>query len=183
MTRFSNFRNLVVDDARMLFIVRLLPEVLRNAKMNLTLACSFIFDWFSAFVFYSFFWSFVRWSYLVDLTVVGSTLFVVLRDWFSHYVILISVNFTFLFSLSNLFPSCNWLEREIFDMFGILFINHSNLRRILCDYGFRGFPLRKDFPVFGFKELRFDCEKKQVVYCKVRFSQSWRQYTYNRQWF
>ena len=67
-------------------------------------------------------------------------------------------------SLVKLWPIANWLEREIFDMFGIIFLNHPVLRRILTDYGFKGFPLRKDFPVSGNTELRYDPTKKRVVY-------------------
>ena len=67
-------------------------------------------------------------------------------------------------SLVKLWPIANWLEREIFDMFGIIFLNHPDLRRILTDYGFKGFPLRKDFPVSGNTELRYDPTKKRVVY-------------------
>ena len=64
-------------------------------------------------------------------------------------------------SAVDLWPVANWLEREIFDMFGIIFLNHPDLRRILTDYGFKGFPLRKDFPVSGNTELRYDPEKKE----------------------
>ena len=67
-------------------------------------------------------------------------------------------------SAVDLWPVANWLEREIFDMFGIIFLNHPDLRRILTDYGFKGFPLRKDFPVSGNTELRYDPAKKRVVY-------------------
>ncbi len=67
-------------------------------------------------------------------------------------------------SIVELWPVANWLEREIFDMFGIIFLNHPDLRRILTDYGFKGFPLRKDFPVSGNTELRYDPTKKRVVY-------------------
>ena len=67
-------------------------------------------------------------------------------------------------SVVELWPVANWLEREIFDMFGIVFLNHPDLRRILTDYGFKGFPLRKDFPVSGNTELRYDPTKKRVVY-------------------
>ena len=67
-------------------------------------------------------------------------------------------------SVVELWPVANWLEREIFDMFGIIFLNHPDLRRILTDYGFKGFPLRKDFPVSGNIELRYDPTKKRVVY-------------------
>ena len=74
-------------------------------------------------------------------------------------------------SAVDLWPVANWLEREIFDMFGIIFLNHPDLRRILTDYGFKGFPLRKDFPVSGNTELRYDPVKKRVVYEPVSIAE------------
>jgi len=76
------------------------------------------------------------------------------------------------------FEGMNWLEREIYDMFGILFTNHPNLRRILTDYGFQGFPLRKDFPVSGYSELRFDKEAQSLVYDRVSLQQKSRLFEY-----
>lgn len=85
-------------------------------------------------------------------------------------------------SVSSLFKAANWLERELFDMFGICFYNHKNLRRILTDYGFKGFPLLKNFPVYGFKELRFDLQNQQLIYTPVILTQKWRNYLFLRQW-
>jgi len=79
-----------------------------------------------------------------------------------------------LVSLQGIYPAFNWAEREVWDMSGILFIKHPDLRRILTDYGFLGHPLRKDFPVSGFKEVRYDDFTKQVTYNSVELSQSFR---------
>ena len=85
-------------------------------------------------------------------------------------------------SLVEVHPSANWFEREVFDMFGILFSGHPDLRRILTDYGFRGYPLRKDFPTTGYTEVRYDEAQKRVVYEPVKLVQEYRQFDFLSPW-
>lgn len=85
-------------------------------------------------------------------------------------------------SVSSLYSSGNWLEREVWDMFGIYFTNHPDLRRILTDYGFEGFPLRKDFPVTGFLEMRYNENSKRIVYEPVELSQEYRLFHFQSPW-
>ncbi|SCZ63652.1 NADH-quinone oxidoreductase subunit C [Epibacterium ulvae] len=85
-------------------------------------------------------------------------------------------------SLVDVHPSANWFEREVFDMFGILFTGHPDLRRLLTDYGFRGYPLRKDFPTTGYTEVRYDEAQKRVVYEPVKLVQEYRQFDFMSPW-
>lgn len=85
-------------------------------------------------------------------------------------------------SITSVHPSANWFEREVFDMFGILFSGHPDLRRILTDYGFRGYPLRKDFPTTGYTEVRYDEAQKRVVYEPVSLVQEYRQFDFMSPW-
>jgi NADH-quinone oxidoreductase subunit C len=85
-------------------------------------------------------------------------------------------------SLVDVFPAANWFEREAYDMYGILFSGHPDLRRILTDYGFEGYPLRKDFPLTGYVEVRYDDEQKRVVYEPVRLNQEFRSFDFESPW-
>ena len=85
-------------------------------------------------------------------------------------------------SITSVHPSANWFEREVFDMFGILFTGHPDLRRILTDYGFRGHPLRKDFPTTGYTEVRYDEAQKRVVYEPVNLRQEFRNFDFLSPW-
>ena len=85
-------------------------------------------------------------------------------------------------SLTKIFPSANWMEREVFDMYGVKFKDHPDLRRILTDYGFEGHPLRKDFPLTGHNEVRYSEDKKKVIYEPVKLEQNYRNFDYESPW-
>ena len=85
-------------------------------------------------------------------------------------------------SLTSIYPSANWMEREVFDMYGIEFKDHPDLRRILTDYGFNGHPLRKDFPLTGHNEVRYSEDEKKVVYEPVKLEQNYRNFDYESPW-
>jgi len=85
-------------------------------------------------------------------------------------------------SITKIFPSANWMEREVFDMYGILFKDHPDLRRILTDYGFEGHPLRKDFPLTGHTEVRYSEENKKVIYEPVKLDQEYRDFDFESPW-
>jgi NADH-quinone oxidoreductase subunit C len=85
-------------------------------------------------------------------------------------------------SVTGVYPGANWFEREAYDLYGILFTGHPDMRRLLTDYGFEGHPLRKDFPLTGFVEVRWDDEQKRVVYDKVRLAQEFRNFDFLSPW-
>tara|TARA_B100001741_G_scaffold37911_1_gene26950 strand:- start:64 stop:660 length:597 start_codon:yes stop_codon:yes gene_type:complete len=85
-------------------------------------------------------------------------------------------------TLTSVFPSSNWMEREVFDMYGVKFKDHPDLRRILTDYNFEGFPLRKDFPLTGHNEVRYSEDKKKVIYEPVKLEQNYRNFDYESPW-
>ena len=85
-------------------------------------------------------------------------------------------------SLTKIFPSANWMEREIFDMYGVKFVDHPDLRRILTDYDFEGYPLRKDFPLTGHKETRYSEDEKKVIYEPVKLEQNYRDFDFESPW-
>ena len=85
-------------------------------------------------------------------------------------------------SITSIFPSANWMEREVFDMYGIEFKDHPDLRRILTDYSFKGFPLRKDFPLTGHNEVRYSEDEKKVIYEPVKLEQNYRNFDYESPW-
>ena len=85
-------------------------------------------------------------------------------------------------SLTSIFPAANWMEREVFDMYGVTFKDHPDLRRILTDYGFEGHPLRKDFPLTGHNEVRYSVDEKKVIYEPVKLEQNYRKFDYESPW-
>ena len=134
----------------------------------------------------------LKFNQLIDLTAVD---YPNKKNRFEMVYILLSVEFNFRIiikffinenesvdSITNLFPAANWYEREVWDLFGIAFNNHPDLRRLLTDYGFIGHPLRKDFPLSGNVEVKYDLNEKKVVYEPVKLTQSFRDFEFESPW-
>ena len=134
----------------------------------------------------------LKFNQLIDLTAVD---YPNKKNRFEMVYILLSVEFNFRIiikffinenesvdSITNLFPAANWYEREVWDLFGIAFNNHPDLRRLLTDYGFIGHPLRKDFPLSGNVEVKYDLNEKKVVYEPVNLTQSFREFEFESPW-
>jgi NADH-quinone oxidoreductase subunit C len=129
---------------------------------------------------------------LIDITVVDypeqkqrfKLVYLFLSHEFNHRIVLsyfINEN-EVISSLTSIFPAANWMEREVFDMYGVNFKDHPDLRRILTDYGFEGHPLRKDFPLTGHHEVRYSEDKKKVIKESVKLEQNYRNFDYESPW-
>lgn len=133
-----------------------------------------------------------QYSVLVDITAVDNIskkdrfeLFYFLRSVLFSSVLIVKLannGFYPVTSVTSIYNGAGWLEREIWDMFGIIFSFHKDMRRILTDYGFQGFPMRKDFPLTGFVEIRYDDEMKRVVYDSLELAQEFRFFDFQSPW-
>ena len=134
----------------------------------------------------------IKFRQLIDITVVDypdqaqrfKVVYLFLSHEFNHRMILsylINEN-ELISSLTSIFPSANWMEREVFDMYGVNFKDHPDLRRILTDYGFEGHPLRKDFPLTGHSEVRYSEDQKKVISEPVKLEQNYRNFDYESPW-
>jgi len=133
-----------------------------------------------------------RFKQLIDITAVDypekEKRFKIVYLLLSHennFRIVININIeekTSVPSITKIFPSANWMEREVYDMYGIFFEDHPDLRRILTDYGFKGYPLRKDFPLTGHTEVRYDEDTKKVISEPVKLEQEYRDFDFGSPW-
>tara|TARA_B100002051_G_scaffold211008_1_gene202641 strand:- start:1074 stop:1670 length:597 start_codon:yes stop_codon:yes gene_type:complete len=136
--------------------------------------------------------SYTKFRQLIDITAVDypeenerfKLVYLLLSHEFNNRIVLkYSINENEVIpSVTEIFPSANWMEREVFDMYGIKFKNHPDLRRILTDYNFEGFPLRKDFPLTGHNEVRYSEDDKKVIYEPVKLEQNYRNFDYESPW-
>ena len=136
--------------------------------------------------------SFTKFRQLIDITAVDypqekqrfTLVYLLLSHKINHRIILsYSINENEIIpSLTNIFPASNWMEREVFDMYGVSFKDHPDLRRILTDYGFEGHPLRKDFPLTGHSEVRYSEDQKKVISEPVKLEQNYRNFDYESPW-
>lgn len=149
--------------------------IYRDTNFVKFLSCSNLFDFF----------------YFVDQFALDTLhfvkrfkVFLYIRNYSEELIIVtpLSIDNLFTISLESVFLGSNWAEREIYDMYGIYFYNHSDLRRILTDYGFSGYPLRKDFPVSGYFQIRYDETIKRIVSEPVEFAQEYRFFDANNPW-
>lgn len=110
--------------------------------------------------------------------------FLYLRSTDQEFIVVhpLSFNYTFIDTAEEIFAGANWAEREIYDLYGVYFYNHSDLRRILTDYGFEGFPLRKDFPVSGYLQIRYDETFKRIVSEPIELNQEYRFFDFKNPW-
>lgn len=110
--------------------------------------------------------------------------FLYIRGYETEFILVspLSISDAFLMTVESIFPGANWAEREVYDLYGIYFYNHSDLRRILTDYGFEGFPLRKDFPVSGYLQVRYDEIAKRIVSEPLELTQEYRFFEFNNPW-
>lgn len=144
------------------------------------------------FLFFMKYHTLTRASQLIDLSMVD---YPERRFRFEIFYLLLSIKYNVRFvvtsftregayfdSVTSIYPAANWYEREAWDMFGLFFRNHADLRRILTDYGFKGHPLRKDFPMTGFVEVRYAYSVKRIVYEKVSLAQEYRIFTLENSW-
>jgi NADH-quinone oxidoreductase subunit C len=134
----------------------------------------------------------MKFRQLIDITVVDypennqrfKVVYLFLSHEFNHRIILsylINEN-EVINSLTSIYPAANWMEREVFDMYGVKFKDHPDLRRILTDYGFEGYPLRKDFPLTGHTEVRYSEDQKKVINEPVKLEQNYRNFDYESPW-
>jgi len=166
-----------------------------SKRLQIKLINDWQFDSFINLINFIKFSSFYRFNYLTDLfglDCLGLSLYASRLNRYNIYYNFLSIeNGRLLISLNcngrapslvNVFESSNWLEREVWDMFGISFTEDKHIRRILSDYGFRGFPLKKDYPLVGFKEVNYDSEKLNVIYTDLSLQQEYRKFDIISPW-